>query len=677
MMMHPEMEETAIPAIESVLSFVGVPNIADLLSDEALIRIGTEAVEGFERDQKSLEQWRDDAEEAMRLAKMRRVDKTGPTTNPSNIMTPLLGQSAVQFAARAYPTILNDNKPVKFRVLSSGSQMPMPPMMGPQGPLPPPTNGDPLLDRAARLERHMSYQLLEEMEEWEGDTDTLLSALPIVGMGFRKVHRCPIEGRNKSEYVPATRIVADNDAGSWSRAPRISQEFELHGYEVEERMRAGLFLRAALDAEEPDENEAAEVHSFIEQHTRLDLDEDGYAEPYIVTVHRTTGKVVRIFANFTEEDVVFGEEIVRISAQQHFIPYTFMPDPDGGLYGLGFGHFLLSLGHTQNTIINQLLDAGTLSNAGGGFVSKAFKRDPGEIKLKMNTWYKSDLSPMDLAQAFVPFPRPQPDATLFSLLGYIDDMGQRITSSADAMLGSVDANMQPTTLLALIEQGQKVFNAIYKRIYRSLKQEFKALARLNALHLSGFEYFVFGDTQNHVAAIDYNLDDLDVIPAAEPNMASDVIEMGRAGVLQQFLGDPMVDQLEIRKRLLKAAKITDFEKLIVPPPPPPQTPPPDPVLMLETAKLEQQERRVAVEEAELRIKQQEAAMQAKTDRLRIDLDTLRAEIERDKLALESERLVFERDKMAIEAKKLGIELVKADAEATLKEAQAARTLMDP
>jgi hypothetical protein len=63
-----------------------------------------------------------------------------------------------------------------------------------------------------------------------------------------------------------------------------------------------------------------------------------------------------------------------------------------------------------------------------------------------------------------------------------------------------------TTTLAMIEQGLKVFTAIYKRVYRALKDEFKLLFALNAqYHVSDQEYFTFLDQQQVVAKSDYDL----------------------------------------------------------------------------------------------------------------------------------------------------------------------------
>ena len=56
-------------------------------------------------------------------------------------------------------------------------------------------------ERAERIGEHMSWQLLEEMPEWEPQTDQLLHQLPIVGGAVRKTYRDMVEDRNSSLFV--------------------------------------------------------------------------------------------------------------------------------------------------------------------------------------------------------------------------------------------------------------------------------------------------------------------------------------------------------------------------------------------------------------------------------------------------------------------------------------------
>ena len=76
---------------------------------------------------------------------------------------------------------------------------------------------------------------------------------------------------------------------------------------------------------------------LVEQHCLIDLDGDGYKEPYIVTFDLGTGNMLRIVARFRWQDIEYlgkTSKIVRIRAEEYFTKYSFIPSPDGGIYDL-------------------------------------------------------------------------------------------------------------------------------------------------------------------------------------------------------------------------------------------------------------------------------------------------------------------------------------------------------
>jgi chaperonin GroES len=90
----------------------------------------------------------------------------------------------------------------------------------------------------------------------------------------------------------------------------------------------------------------------------------------------------------------------------------------------------------------------------------------------------------------------------------------------------------------MIEQGLKVFTAIYKRIYRALKDEFKLLFELNAKHIDEQAYYTFNDQQEVVEKSDYDLKSMDIVPQADPKMVTDMQRAARAQVYMQIASDP-------------------------------------------------------------------------------------------------------------------------------------------
>lgn len=570
-----------------LLAAIRSPNLADELAAAALARIGAKVCEEYALDVDSLkaEGWYERQEAGMKLAMLTKEAKNYPWPNAANIKFPLITSAAIQFAARAYPAIVDNSNIVKAKVLGA----------------PTPEKRD----RADRISRHMSWQLLDQMEEWEGDTDKLLHVLPCSGNVFRKTYFDPKKGRNVSELVPSDRLVVNYWAAPLDVCPRVTQVCDYYPHEIIAKFRGGLWREIEYGQAEGSDGDEDAPHVFLEQHRLLDLDEDGYPEPYIVTVHRETERVVRIVARYDETGVQFNArgQVYCIEPVRYFTHYQFIPSLDGSFYAMGFGTLLVAMNETINSTINQLMDAGHLSNVQGGFIGSGVSMKSGALRFTPGEWKRVDTSGAVLSQSIVPLPAREPSAVLFNLLGLLIDAAKEVTATKDILTGdSGGANEPVGTTLARIEQGLKVFSAIYKRINRALKQELACLYRLNRLYGQPQEYFTFHDVEGVVSQQDYAADDLDIVPMSDASMVTDMQRMGRAQFLMQFMGAPGMNPQEIERRVLTAAGIQDIDSLFMPAP---QGPSPEQMqalaeLELQKKELEQKDRDLDLKEASTR-----------------------------------------------------------------------------
>lgn len=262
-----------------------------------------------------------------------------------------------------------------------------------------------------------------------------------------------------------------------------------------------------------------------------------------------------------------GKRIVRIQKDQYFIKYIFLPDPKGGFYGIGFGQLLESLGETIDTTINQMLDAGHLQNAGGGFIGTGIRLKKREIKVSPGKFEQVEVSGT-LRDQILPHQFQGPSPVLFQLLGMMVEAAKDITAVKDILTGDTNGQTQTaTTTLAMIEQGLKVFTAIYKRIYRALKDEFKLLFELNARHIDEQAYYTFQDQQEVVQKSDYDLASMDISPVADPKMVTDMQRMTHAQLLMQIQEHPVFGKIqnpeEALRRVYEAAGTEEPDRLIV------------------------------------------------------------------------------------------------------------------
>lgn len=561
-----EPEGEAMPEKQGamgLLRFIQSTNLAAELDEDEIAPIAGRVVREYEIDKTSREHWEERTKDALELAMLTSEEKSYPWPKASNVKYPLLTTAALQFNARAYPAIVMGNRVAKCQVWGED----------PDGNK---------AERADRVSEHLSYQLLAELPEWEEDTDRLLVMLPITGCVFRKVYYDPSLGRNTTRLVTADRLVVNYRARSMEDAPRITEEMYLYPYEIEERIRSKRFIEFDYgqaspeagndDKQEIDQDDHDAPHLFLEQHRLLDLDGDGYPEPYIVTVHKASETVCRIVANYTVDSVMTDEgmNILAIRKQDYYVKYQFLPSPDGGFYGWGFGWLLKDITESINTTLNQMLDAGHLSNVQGGLVSsqlgikeKSIRLKPGEYKVINHSGRMSD--------SVLPINYPGPSAVLFNLLGLLVETGKEVAAIKDVLTGEGQGkNASPTTTLALIEQGLQVFTSIYKRIFRSLKAELGLHARLNREYLDPESYNKLFDAEQPAdPAKDYDEADMDILPVSDPNMVSRMQQLAKAEFLKAYSAEnPALNPLEVTQRVLEAAQIDEPEKLIMPPPEP-------------------------------------------------------------------------------------------------------------
>lgn len=573
-------------------------DISDQLDAGELATLGHRVVEDWQTDKGSIQAWRDMAENALKLAKQDpSADKTFPWAGASNIQYPLLTVASQQFAARAYPAIVKGDEAVGMKVIGFPPQQP--------DMQPPPQEAGPEATqqfqsaviipfqqaqkawqdkqgRSRRVKTWMNYHIFYGMDDWEGGVDTLLNQLPIIGSAFKKVYFDPHRGVC-SDYVNALHLTVHKDTESLERCPRVTQDFLLYPYEIRSRMATGVYRQADTVLVGGDEDDQKPL-VILEQHRLEDLDGDGIEEPYILTVDVESCAVLRIEAMYGDDDIGRAREgpsageVVKIRRWMPFIHFLFMPDPEGGFYGLGFGQLLAPLTAVINTAINQLMDAGTAQAAGGGFVgsglrlqgagqSPSLKFMPGEYKFV-------NMPGADVRAAIWERTIPQPSPVLFQLLDLVLGAAKDVASIKEVLSGDTPATAPVGTTLALIEQGLQSFSAIYKRVYRSEKCEFKAIYECQGRWGSQEEYAQVLDDPEADLKADFSPRGDDIVPVSDPSVVTRSQALAKVQVIMQvaqaFPG--VVNGPEAAKRAFEGAQIDEPESLIVQAPkqPPPQ-----------------------------------------------------------------------------------------------------------
>jgi len=567
----------------NVKTMLELDNIAEELTEEKRNKLAKEVVDGYNADKQSRSFRETRMEESMKLAMQEVSEKTSPWEGCANVIIPMITSAALGFAARAYPSIIDDATVAKTKIIGNDDGTPQPvidPMTG-QPPIDQET-GQPVLDpetgqppvemigagdKKAKGDKRadfLNWQLMEQSENWESDTDRLLHILPVTGNVYRKWHWS--DDKPVSGLVLPKNFIVDYFTTDLDKA-RKTQEFVLYPWEIEERIRSGQYVKFELGdpgeeaseivpdtRDEGNENsdEDASPHAMIEQHARLDLDNDGYEEPYIATVHIASSKLVRLRANYEEDGIVYKDdketEIVKIKEEVYFVKYGFIPSPDGSFYDLGFGDILFNLNESANSVINRLLDAGTLASTSSGFIGRGMKIKGGKVKVGIGEFPVIDTKGGSIRDNFVQLNHPEPSQVLFSLLGSLMEMAKEITFSNQVMEGE-GGNMPVGTVLQMVEQGLTGFKAVHKRVRRALKTELNVLSRMNALYMDPamYEEILDEPVDANFMGVDY-----DIVPIADATMLTNSQKVARSQVLKEYVDHPLVDGPALMKSIFEA-----------------------------------------------------------------------------------------------------------------------------
>ncbi len=544
-------------------------NICHLLDEGVVARIGVDAVRQWEIDDSSRESWLNQANRALSIACQEDEEgsdgeKTYPFDGASNVHYPMLTTASQQFAARAYPALVRGDKVVGVKVFQPPTAQPS--VLEQAKAAPQPVNQQQAIEasvklqaanvaeqketlenqakasRAERVKHYLNWTVFYKMTDWEGETDQLLHQAPIVGAGFKKVYYS--QDGLQSDYISSTRLTVHNDTKSIYRSPRITWDFDAYPYEIDQKQRSGEYnedvnlSRSSDDPEEP--------RQLIEQQRFEDLDDDGYLEPYNVTIDVREKKVLRIEPAYTLDDIVINEiekKVIKIDRWLGYSEFFFLPDPKGRYYGIGFGRLLEQIDDSIDTGINQLIDAGNAQIAGGGFMASGVRLQgagaAGTIYQRPGEYQTVSAPGANLREAIWERTLPNPSGITFQLVELLLGAAKDIASVKDVITGNTPATAPVGTTLALQDQALQVFSAIYQRMYRGFKHEFYLM--YHALKRWGtdkdkleYKEITGGDFDE-----DFSGDGTDIQPIADPAVVTKQQKIARLQTLIQLAESPV------------------------------------------------------------------------------------------------------------------------------------------
>jgi hypothetical protein len=546
-------------------------NLAELLPEEALMPLGSELFQNYEEYRSSRQDWETSYTDGLDLLGFKYEKRTEPFRGASGATHPVLAEAVTQFQALAYKELLPADGPVRTQVVGLNDRQKE--------------------DQANRVKDFMNYQIMDVMKEYEPEFDQMLFYLPLSGSTFKKVYYDSLLGRAVSKFVPADDLIVPYSATSLDDADAVMHVIKTTENDLRKQQVNGFYrdveLSPSMDNVDDElkrkerelegirKEKNNDIFTLIECHVNLDLEgfEDrdpngemtGIKLPYIVTIEEGSREILSIRRNFNIGDP-------KKQKIQYFVHFKFLPGL--GFYGFGLIHMIGGLSRTATSALRQLLDAGTLSNLPSGFKQRGIRVRDDAQPIQPGEFRDVDAPGGNLRDAFMPLPFKEPSQTLLQLMGVVVQAGQRFASIADIQIGDGNQQAAVGTTVALLERGSRTMSAIHKRLYASMKQEFKLLSRVFSLYLPPeYPYDVVGGART-IKQTDFD-DRVDIVPVADPNIFSQTQRISLAQTqLQLAQSNPQIHNLyEAYRKMYEALGVRDIDKILnVPEPPMPKDP---------------------------------------------------------------------------------------------------------
>ena len=551
-------------------------NLAEVIDEQVLNTLGSELYQDIQSYKDSRADWEKAYTQGLDLLGFKYESRTEPFQGASSATHPVLAEAVTQFQALAYKELLPAEGPVRTQVV--GLDTPE------------------IQDQADRVAEFMNYQVMDVMKEYEPEFDQMLFYLPLSGSTFKKVYYDETLGRAVSKFIQAQDIIVPYTANSIDDAEAVVHVIKISENELRKQQVAGFYRDIELIASDEliqDDDvrskerqlegvtmsgQTEDVFTLLECHVNLDLEgfEDinpqtgeptGIKLPYIITIEEGSREVLSIRRNYKQEDLLKRKI-------NYFVHFKFLPG--FGFYGNGLIQMIGGLSRTATQALRQLLDAGTLSNLPAGFKQRGIRIRDDAQSIQPGEWRDVDAPGGNLKDAFMTLPYKEPSQTLLALMGVVVQAGQRFASIADMQVGDGNQQAAVGTTVALLERGSRVMSAIHKRIYASMKEEFKLLANVFKLYLPPeYPYDVVGGQRN-IKQADFD-DKVDIIPVADPNIFSQTQRISIAQTeLQLAMSNPQIHNMyEVYRTMYSALGIKDVDRILLKPD---QPTPKDPAL---------------------------------------------------------------------------------------------------
>ena len=545
-------------------------NLAEVIDENDLERIGSELIAAFQNDKDSRRDWEETYTKGLDQLGLKIEERTQPWNGACGVFHPMLSEAVIKFQSQAISEIFPASGPVKTKIVGKITED--------------------KAKQAERVEDYMNYLLTYEMSEYRTETEKLLFSLPLAGSAFRKVYYDPNLGRPSGIFVPSEDVVVNYGASDLETCERATHVMRKSFNEIRKMQVNGFYK----DIELPDPtNSYSDIqekyneltgenvsdrydqrHTLLEMQVNLDLpgfedtfngENTGIQLPYVVTIDYGSTTILSIRRNYYEDDK-------QKQRRSHFVHYQYLPGL--GFYGFGLVHMIGGLAKSATSLLRQLVDSGTLSNLPGGLKSRGLRIKGDDTPIMPGEFRDVDVPGGAIKDNITFLPYKEPSQTLYSLLNTIVDEGRRFASISDMKVSDMNSQAPVGTTLALLERNMKVMSAVQARLHASMKKEFEILVGI-IKDFGNPSYPYDTDEEEDIKSSDFD-QRVDVLPVSDPNaatMAQRIMQYQAAFQLATSAPE-MYDLKELHRQMLEVLGIENVDDII---PEEGDIPPVDPV----------------------------------------------------------------------------------------------------
>lgn len=389
---------------------------------------------------------------------------------------------------------------------------------------------------AYRMKEYYNYFFDCVAKEFRKEAIRTVGWAIIVGWAYKKVYICPVLNRPVSNFIPIEDFVVNREHSSHIAVGRKTHILRINEREFQIRVMTGMYRDIKIMKQEDTTQGTDVIKEQLDQisgydSSRSNREDAGYtiyechvdyrikgdpagaqydiALPYIISIDEKSGNVLSIRRNWQQNDFLKKKK-------EYFVCYSLLPSLDGEGYGLV--NYAGRLAEAATSLQRQLINAGTYANFPGGVYQSGIRIENNNLRPAPGEFVPIQTGGIPVGQAIEALPYKEPSAALQSLKSEIEDSIKKPSAIINQTITDMAPRAPQGSVLAILENLQKVPNAILQNMHESFARELELYKERFAEWLPDNQPypFVVPGGKHVIMKSDFQAD-IQVIPSSDPS----------------------------------------------------------------------------------------------------------------------------------------------------------------